>query len=78
LTHAHSNALDAGGGNADYKQLHSFRQWLAKADAEKDLLKGKLYPRPNHFRAGENRKTVKAATFGDREERQLSRLSLTD
>jgi hypothetical protein len=35
---AHSNAMDAGGGNAEYKRLHSFRQWLAKTDTEKDLV----------------------------------------
>jgi hypothetical protein len=34
---AYRNAMDAGGGNAEYKRLHSFRQWLAKADTEKDL-----------------------------------------
>ena len=38
---AHSNAMDAGGGNADYKRLHNFRQWLAKADREKDLVETK-------------------------------------
>jgi hypothetical protein len=35
---AHGNAMDAGGGNAEYKRLHSFRQWIAKADTEKDLV----------------------------------------
>jgi hypothetical protein len=35
---AHSNAMDAGGGNAEYKRLHTFRQWLAKADTENDLV----------------------------------------
>jgi len=34
---AHHSAMDAGGGNSEYKRLHSFRQWLAKADTEKDL-----------------------------------------
>jgi ParB/Sulfiredoxin domain len=35
---AYHNAMDAGGGNADYKRLHSFRQWLARTDTEKDLV----------------------------------------
>jgi hypothetical protein len=35
---AHANAMDAGGGNAEYKRLHAFRQWLARADTEKDLV----------------------------------------
>jgi hypothetical protein len=34
---AHSNAMDAGGGNAEYKRLNTFRQWISKADTEKDL-----------------------------------------
>ena len=34
---AHQNAMDAGGGNTEYKRLYAFRQWLAKADTEKDL-----------------------------------------
>jgi hypothetical protein len=34
---AHHNAMDAGGGNSEYKRLHSFRQWLAKADTERDF-----------------------------------------
>lgn len=34
---AHSNAMDAGGGNTDYKRLHTFRQWIAKTDTEKNL-----------------------------------------
>lgn len=38
---AHRSALDAGGGNADYKRLHTFRQWIAKADTEKDLTETK-------------------------------------
>jgi hypothetical protein len=38
---AHGNAMDAGGGHADYKRLHSFRQWLAKADTENDLVETK-------------------------------------
>ena len=38
---AHHNAMDAGGGNADYKRLHNFRQWLAKTDTEKDLVEVK-------------------------------------
>ena len=33
--------MDAGGGNADYKRLHTFRQWLAKVDTEKDLVETK-------------------------------------
>ena len=35
---ANRNAMDAGGGNADYKRLHTFRQWFAKVDTEKDLV----------------------------------------
>ena len=35
------NAMDAGGGNADYKRLHNFRQWLAKTDTENDLVEVK-------------------------------------
>jgi hypothetical protein len=35
---AHQNAMDAGGGNTEYKRLYAFRHWLAKADTEKDLL----------------------------------------
>ena len=35
---AYGNAIDAGGGNADFKRLHTFRQWLAKADTEKELV----------------------------------------
>jgi hypothetical protein len=38
---AHRNAMDAGGGNADYKRLHIFRQWIARADTEKDLVETK-------------------------------------
>jgi hypothetical protein len=38
---AHENAIDAGGGNIEYKRLHSFRQWLAKNDTEKDLVETK-------------------------------------
>jgi hypothetical protein len=38
---AHSNAMDAGGGNAEYKRLHAFRQWISKADTEKDLTETK-------------------------------------
>lgn len=34
---AYHNAMDAGGGSSEYKRLHGFRQWLAKADTEKDL-----------------------------------------
>lgn len=34
---AHSNAMDAGGGNTNYKRLHTFRQWIAKTDTEKNL-----------------------------------------
>jgi hypothetical protein len=34
---AYHNAMDAGGGNSEYKRLHSFRLWLAKADTEQDL-----------------------------------------
>jgi hypothetical protein len=33
-----SNAMDAGGGNSEYKRLHTFRQWLARADTEKELV----------------------------------------
>ena len=29
--------MDAGGGNADYKRLHTFRQWIAKLGTEKNL-----------------------------------------
>jgi hypothetical protein len=35
---AHAIAMDAGGGNAEYKRLHAFRQWIAKAETEKDLV----------------------------------------
>ena len=35
---AHSNAMDAGGGNVEYKRLRSFRMWLAKLDTEKELV----------------------------------------
>jgi hypothetical protein len=35
---AYHNAMDAGGGNAKYKRLHGFRQWLAKVDTERDLV----------------------------------------
>ena len=38
---AHSIAMDAGGGSTDYKRLHQFRQWIAKADTEKDLVETK-------------------------------------
>jgi hypothetical protein len=38
---AHSNALDAGGGNVEFKRLYTFRMWLAKADTEKDLVETK-------------------------------------
>lgn len=38
---AYGSAMDAGQGNADYKRLHSFRQWIAKADTEKDLVETK-------------------------------------
>jgi hypothetical protein len=38
---AHSNAMDAGGGNTEYKRLYTFRQWLSKADTEKDLTETK-------------------------------------
>ena len=38
---AHSTAMDAGGGNAEYKRLHTFRQWISKADTEKDLTETK-------------------------------------
>jgi hypothetical protein len=38
---AHENAIDAGGGNVEYKRLHRFRQWLAKIDTEKDLVETK-------------------------------------
>src|SRR5947209_4445115 len=34
---AYHNAIDAGGANAEYKRLHTFRQWLAKTDTEQDL-----------------------------------------
>ncbi len=30
--------MDAGGGNTDYKRLHTFRQWIAKTDTEKCLI----------------------------------------
>ena len=30
--------MDAGGGNTDYKRLHTFRQWIAKTDTEKNLI----------------------------------------
>ena len=33
--------MDAGGGNVDYKRLHAFRQWIAKAGTEKDLVETK-------------------------------------
>jgi hypothetical protein len=38
---AHRNAMDAGGGSVEYKRLHTFRQWLAKADTETDLVETK-------------------------------------
>ena len=38
---AYHNAMDAGGGSAEYKRIHIFRQWLAKADTEKDLVETK-------------------------------------
>ena len=38
---AHGNAMDAGGGNADYKRLNAFRQWVSKADTETDLTETK-------------------------------------
>jgi hypothetical protein len=38
---AHSHAMDAGGGNAEYKRLHAFRQWISKVEIEKDLTETK-------------------------------------
>jgi ParB-like nuclease domain len=38
---AYQNAMDAGGGNTEYKRLYAFRQWLAKSDTEKDLVETK-------------------------------------
>ncbi len=35
---AHSIAADAGGDNPDYRRLFKFRQWLAEAATEADLL----------------------------------------
>ena len=35
---AYHNAMDAGGGSIEYKRLHAFRQWLAKADTESDQI----------------------------------------
>jgi hypothetical protein len=38
---AYRTAMDAGGGSVEYKRLHTFRQWLAKADTERDLVETK-------------------------------------
>jgi len=35
---AHENAVDAGGDNYALKRLRKFREWLAKAETEEDLL----------------------------------------
>lgn len=42
---AHSIAVDAGGENPDYRRLFKFRQWLAEASTEADLLEP-----PKHVR----------------------------
>jgi hypothetical protein len=43
--------MDAGGGSIEFKRLHTFRQWFAKADTEKDLVetKEKKHSLPDQF-----------------------------
>lgn len=42
---AHDEAVDAGGENDEYRRIHKFRQWIAQASTEDDLVSA-----PAHIR----------------------------